>query len=243
MRMRSPSRTNAIGPPSTASGATWPMQNPHVPPREAAVGDQRAVGAATGALQRAGDRRASRACPDRPSGPRSGSRSPCPAGSRRRGSTAIAPSSPSNTRAGPSNCFCSLLSPATFTTAPFGASDPVRMLMPPSVWIGCVERVHHHAVGRRRVDVGEVLGHRLAGAPSSRRRAAARRRGGASARPARRRRGRGRSCGTCRPASCRRCAARGGDPVEVVEVAARRRPRWRWPAGAAPRSSSHRAPR
>ena len=30
--MRSPSRTNAIGPPSTASGATWPMQKPHVPP-------------------------------------------------------------------------------------------------------------------------------------------------------------------------------------------------------------------
>ena len=34
MRMRSPSRTNAIGPPSVASGATWPMQNPHVPPEK-----------------------------------------------------------------------------------------------------------------------------------------------------------------------------------------------------------------
>ncbi len=32
MRIRSPSRANAIGPPSTASGATWPTQNPHVPP-------------------------------------------------------------------------------------------------------------------------------------------------------------------------------------------------------------------
>jgi hypothetical protein len=44
---------------------------------------------------------------------------------------AIAPSSPSNTRAVPSNDFCSWESPATLTTAPFGASDPVRMLMPP----------------------------------------------------------------------------------------------------------------
>ena len=31
-RMRSPARTNAIGPASTASGATWPTQNPVVPP-------------------------------------------------------------------------------------------------------------------------------------------------------------------------------------------------------------------
>src|SRR3954454_20355564 len=30
--IRSPSRTNAIGPPSTASGATWPTQSPVVPP-------------------------------------------------------------------------------------------------------------------------------------------------------------------------------------------------------------------
>ena len=30
--MRSPSRTKAMGPPSTASGATWPTQNPWVPP-------------------------------------------------------------------------------------------------------------------------------------------------------------------------------------------------------------------
>ena len=32
MTIRSPSATNAIGPPSTASGATWPTQNPWVPP-------------------------------------------------------------------------------------------------------------------------------------------------------------------------------------------------------------------
>src|SRR3954466_13944676 len=33
-RIRSPSRTNAIGPPSVASGAMWPMQGPVVPPEK-----------------------------------------------------------------------------------------------------------------------------------------------------------------------------------------------------------------
>ena len=55
------------------------------------------------------------------------------------------------------------MSPATFTTEPFGASEPVRMAMPPSAWIGAVERVDDDAVGRGRVERGEVLGHRLAG--------------------------------------------------------------------------------
>src|SRR5579863_1966059 len=32
--MRSPSATKAMGPPSTASGATWPTQNPWVPPEK-----------------------------------------------------------------------------------------------------------------------------------------------------------------------------------------------------------------
>ena len=53
--------------------------------------------------------------------------------------------------------------PATFTTAPFGASEPRRIAMPPCAWIGCVERVHDVAVGRGRIELGEVLGHRLAG--------------------------------------------------------------------------------
>ena len=35
--------------------------------------------------------------------------------------------------------------------------------MPPSAWIGCVERVDDDAVGPRRVELGQVLGHRLAG--------------------------------------------------------------------------------
>ena len=32
MTIRSPSATRAMGPPSTASGATWPIQKPCVPP-------------------------------------------------------------------------------------------------------------------------------------------------------------------------------------------------------------------
>ena len=53
--------------------------------------------------------------------------------------------------------------PATFTTDPLGASDPVRMASPPSAWIGRRQRVDHLAVGRRRVEGGQVLGHRLPG--------------------------------------------------------------------------------
>ena len=39
--MMSPSRTAAMGPPTNASGATWPAVKPRVAPREAAVGEQR----------------------------------------------------------------------------------------------------------------------------------------------------------------------------------------------------------
>ena len=35
--------------------------------------------------------------------------------------------------------------------------------MPPCVWIGAVERVDDLAVGLRRIEIGEVLGHGLAG--------------------------------------------------------------------------------
>ena len=48
----------------------------------------------------------------------------------------IAPSSPSNTRAVPSNR--SNVMPATFTTAPLGASEPPSTAMPPTSWIGSV---------------------------------------------------------------------------------------------------------
>lgn len=46
----------------------------------------------------------------------------------------IAASSPSKTRAVPSKRIAS--SPATFTTAPFGASDPESTASPPCAWIG-----------------------------------------------------------------------------------------------------------
>ena len=42
--------------------------------------------------------------------------------------------------------------PATFTTAPFGASEPRSTAMPPWVWIGVGQRVHDRAVGRGRVE-------------------------------------------------------------------------------------------
>ena len=42
--------------------------------------------------------------------------------------------SPSKTRATPSKRSKSM--PATLTTAPYGASEPRRMAMPPSAWMG-----------------------------------------------------------------------------------------------------------
>ena len=56
MTMRSPSATNAIGPPSTASGATWPTQNPCVPPENRPSVMSAASAPRPGALHRAGDR-------------------------------------------------------------------------------------------------------------------------------------------------------------------------------------------
>ena len=49
-------------------------------------------------------------------------------------SASIAARSPSKTRAVPSNTDSS--KPADFTTAPSGASDPLRMVMPPVAWMG-----------------------------------------------------------------------------------------------------------
>ena len=54
-RIRSPSRTNAIGPPSVASGATWPMHRPVVPPENRPSVSSRTSLPRPGALDRAGD--------------------------------------------------------------------------------------------------------------------------------------------------------------------------------------------
>jgi hypothetical protein len=53
--------------------------------------------------------------------------------------------------------------PALLTTAPSGASEPCRIVMPPVAWIGSLQRADDVAVDVRRRDVGEVLGQRPAG--------------------------------------------------------------------------------
>ena len=68
-RSMSPSSTSAIGPPSAASGATCPIIRPWVPPE-----NRPSVSSATRLAQplaheRAGDARASPACPGPPTGP------------------------------------------------------------------------------------------------------------------------------------------------------------------------------
>ena len=74
----------------------------------------------------------------------------------------IAASSPSKTRATPSNRSKSM--PATFTTEPFGASEPVSTAMPPTAWIGSVERdARTSPSGAGGSIVGQVLGDGLAG--------------------------------------------------------------------------------
>ena len=56
----------------------------------------------------------------------------------------MAAASPSKTRAVPSKWSVSM--PATFTTEPFGASEPLRMAMPPWAWIGLSRAWMHVAV-------------------------------------------------------------------------------------------------
>ena len=53
--------------------------------------------------------------------------------------------------------------PATFTTAPFGASEPLQHRDAADRVDRVGQRVDHLAVGRRRIEVGQVLGHGLAG--------------------------------------------------------------------------------
>ena len=73
--------------------------------------------------------------------------------------------------------------PATFTTAPLGASEPREH---DDAALGVdrrVERVDDHAVGRGRVELGQVLGHGLAGDGEAVAVRAGRRRAGAASRP------------------------------------------------------------
>ena len=171
MRMRSPSRTKAIGPPSAASGATWPMQNPHVPPEKRPSVIEGAVGAAPGALERPGDgqhlahpRPALRSLvADHEHGARHDR--------RRRGSR---PSPrPRRRRPGPAPSNVQLLG-----GQPGDLDDRAERGQRAGEHVDAalgvdrrVERVDDDAVGARRVERGEVLGHRLAGDREARRRA------------------------------------------------------------------------
>ena len=73
----------------------------------------------------------------------------------------IAPCSPSKTRAVPSKMSAS--KPADFTTAPSGASEPRRIDEPAGLVDRVAHRVDDRAVGVRRGDLGQVLGHGLPG--------------------------------------------------------------------------------
>ena len=131
--MRSPSATSAIGPPSTASGATCPTQKPCVPPENrpsvtsAASAPRPApfIAPVTASISR---------IPGPPFGPSYRITTMSPGLMRPARIASMASSSPSNTRAVPSKRESSI--PATFTTLPFGASDPRRIAMPPCAWIG-----------------------------------------------------------------------------------------------------------
>ncbi len=114
--------------------------------------------------------------------------------------------------------------------------------MPPSGWIGSLERVDHLAVGRGRIEVGEVLGH----GPAGDREAVAVQQPGFEQVPHHDRHAADAvEVDHVEPAvrlhvgdvghACR-------DPVEVVELQLDAAPRWRWPAGGARRWSSRPGP-
>ena len=134
MTMRSPSATNAIGPPSTASGATCPTQKPCVPPENRPSVMSAASAPRPGALHRAGDRehlaharaalRALVADDDDVAGLDLAREDLL----HRRALTV------EDARACRRSTSSSM--PATFTTAPLGASEPRRIAMPPCAWIG-----------------------------------------------------------------------------------------------------------
>ena len=100
----SPSWTAAIGPPTSASGATWPTMKPRVAPEKRPSVSSATSSPSPSPTSAAGDARASRACRGRRPGPRCGSRRRRRPRSARAVTAAIASSSHSNTRAGPAWC-------------------------------------------------------------------------------------------------------------------------------------------
>src|SRR5450759_431318 len=125
---RSPSQTSAIGPPTAASGETWPTMNPCVAPEKRPSVTRATVSPRPCPTSEAVTARIS-GMPGAPFGPSWRITTTSPARISRRSTAANAAISPSKTRAGP-ECFRRSC-PASFTTQPSGASEPRRIASPP----------------------------------------------------------------------------------------------------------------
>src|SRR5690606_2356598 len=128
----SPFSTRAIGPPSVASGAMCPTHSPVVPPENrpsvismtSLPSPAPLIAPVIASISR---------MPGPPFGPSYRITTTSPAVIVPSSSASIAARSPSNTRAVPVITVVS--NPALFTTAPSGASEPDRMVIPP---VGCI---------------------------------------------------------------------------------------------------------
>src|SRR6266508_1371949 len=131
--MRSPSRRSAIGPPTSASGETWPTENPFVAPE-----NRPSVISATSLPRPAPATAAVTASisgmPGDPFGPSYLMAMTSPALILPDVTASNASCSESNGRATPVNMR--LAAPAIFITLPSGASDPYRIAVPPVGWMG-----------------------------------------------------------------------------------------------------------
>mmetsp|Transcript_30772 Transcript_30772/g.99199 ORF Transcript_30772/g.99199 Transcript_30772/m.99199 type:complete len:228 (-) Transcript_30772:922-1605(-) len=133
MRMVSPDSTRAMGPPSTASGATWPMQKPWVPPEKrpsvtrATFSERPAPTMAEVGVSISG-------MPGPPFGPWYRTTTTAPGGTSCRSMARRTSSSESKTCAGPSKLRPSL--PVILPTAPSGARDPLSTARCPSALTG-----------------------------------------------------------------------------------------------------------
>ena len=128
MVISSPSRSAAIGPPRAASGATWPAMKPCVAPEKRPSVISATLVAEALADERGGDgQHLAHARPTR--GALVADHDDVAGGDRPAMTAAIAASSPSKTRAGPTwrrrSC------PASLTTQPSGARLPRRIARPP----------------------------------------------------------------------------------------------------------------
>ena len=160
--MRSPSATNAIGPPSTASGATWPTQKPCVPPEKrpsvtSAASPPRPapfIAPVTASISRMPGPalRALVADDDDVAGVDRARRGSPPSPRPRRRSTRAVPSKRVDVDAGD-------LHHRALRRERAARGPRCR----PARGSGRVSGCTTVAVGRGRVEVGEVLGHRLAG--------------------------------------------------------------------------------